>query len=133
MRILMACGTCRTHSKESSVEIAKLNQLFLLDCHMFGRMAPVACQSSVLPFENVSGLFVIEGLQVPFDQREIASVVLGVATRAFLIGTWPNAVAGVQASARSDPPCNFRMAIKAFKNCFTSEFVTIRALCRPVQ
>ena len=133
MRILMASGTGRTYSKKSLVQIANLDQLFFRRRYMLGRVAPVARQSGMLPFENVSGLLVIEGLQIPFDQGKIAAVVLGVATRAFLIRGRLRAVTRVQPFARRDSACNLRMAIKTFKNCFAPELVTVRTLCRPLQ
>jgi len=47
-------------------------------------MALVTRQSGVLTLEGVSRLFVIEALDIPLDQREVFSVVLGVAARALL-------------------------------------------------
>jgi hypothetical protein len=38
----------------------------------------------MLSLENVPGLFVIKGFDVPFDQGKILTVVLGMATGALL-------------------------------------------------
>jgi len=51
----------------------------------------------MLAFEKISSFLVIEGLNVPFDQREVLSIVFGVAAGAFLAGAGRNVVGSVQA------------------------------------
>ena len=50
-------------------------------------MALHAGESGVLALERISGLAVIKFLRLPFDEREIQTVVLGVTASAFLAGT----------------------------------------------
>jgi len=50
-------------------------------------MTLVACQACVLTFERVPGFLVIENLWVPLHQREVFTVVFGVAAGALLAGT----------------------------------------------
>jgi hypothetical protein len=65
---------------------------------VFRSVAFLALYSSMLPFEGVSRLLMIKGLQVPLDERKLAAIVIGVALCAFLAGSCPYAVREVQAS-----------------------------------
>lgn len=60
-------------------------------------MAFLALHASMLPFEGVARLLMIEGLGVPLDERKVEAVVIGVALRAFLAGARPDAKREVQA------------------------------------
>jgi len=65
-------------------------QVFLFDRRTFLRrnvrwiVALVTGYGSMLAFQNVSGLFVIESLDVPLDKGKIVAVMLGVAAGALL-------------------------------------------------
>lgn len=65
-------------------------QIFFFDCRPLLRrdvrriVTLAALQPCVLAFEDVSSLFVVEGLWVPFHEREIFTIVFGVTARAFL-------------------------------------------------
>ena len=66
-----------------------LGEIFSFDCgcDVVWSMALHAGESGVLPLERISGLAVIKFLRLPFDEREIQTVVLGVTASAFLAGT----------------------------------------------
>lgn len=58
-----------------------------------------ALQPCVLPFQDVAGLFVVEGLRVPFHEREIFTIVFGVTARAFLARACEDLVSCMQPTA----------------------------------
>jgi predicted lysophospholipase L1 biosynthesis ABC-type transport system permease subunit len=66
-------------------------------------VAFAAGQAGVLAFEYVSRFLVIEGFDVPLNQRKVLAIVLGVAACAFLAGASGNFVGGVQALMGGKP------------------------------
>lgn len=69
----------------------------------------------MLSFESPSGLPVIETLEIPFCQREVFAVVLGMTGDTFQAGTCLEVVRSVQTFSRPEAPRNFGMAIQAFE------------------
>ena len=65
--------------------------------------------------EPVAGLGVIESLEVPLDEGEIFSVMLGVALRAFQTRTRLNIEGGVQPSSHRNAPRNFAVTIQTLE------------------
>lgn len=59
------------------------------------RVAFIASQASMLAFERISGLVVIECLDIPLDHREIFPVVFGMAAGAFFARTYWDVVRGM--------------------------------------
>jgi len=87
-------------------------------------MTLVATLPAVFAFEPPARLRVIESLEVPFCQREVFTIVLGVAGDAFQARTHLNVVGSVQSFSRLDAPRNFGVAIQAFERGLSSrEFV----------
>ena len=75
-----------------------------------------------------------EILRVPLDDGEIRAVVVGVALGAFLAGTGPDAIRGMQAPASRDAGGNLGMAVEAPEGGLAStQFVTGGAVRRPVE
>ncbi len=87
MLILMAGRACGRQAKIGAAEILDSDGCALLCGNVRRIMALGAFQSCVLAFEQVAGVLMIESLDVPLDQREIFSVVLGVTPSAFLAGS----------------------------------------------
>ena len=87
-----------------------------------------ALQPGVLALENVPGIFVIEGFDIPLDQRKIFTVVLGMAAGALLAGTARNVVAGVQSLMSREPASDFGVTVKAFEGSLTAEFMATGAI-----
>ncbi len=96
-------------------------------------MTPIARQSCVLAFQKVSRLFVVEVFRVPFDEREVFTIVLRVASRAFLAGTRWDAVAGMQSSMCGEPGGDFCMAFETLQGRLSAKLVATRTICRSVQ
>ena len=86
---------------------------------MAGIVAAFTGQAGVPSFQRISGLFVIEGFYVPLDQREIFSVVLGVAMNAALAVTWSQLISRVQSLVRNQPRSNLGVAFEALVAALT--------------
>ena len=89
-------------------------------------MAFLALHASMLPFEGVARLLMIEGLGVPLDERKVEAVVIGVALRAFLAGARPDAKREVQAFVSRQVGGNFGVAIEALENRLAAQLVAGR-------
>lgn len=83
-------------------------------------MALVAGEARVLALENVSGVLVIEGLRVPFNQWEVAAVMLRVATGTFLVGTRCNVIRRVKAAPGGNAGGDLGVAFEALERSFTA-------------
>lgn len=83
----------------------------------------------MLALEGVAGLLVIEGREVPLDQRKIFPVMLRVAAGALLTGPGLNVVRSMQAFVCGDPRGNFCMARQtAERRLATRELMARRAI-----
>jgi len=84
-------------------------RIFNFDCRtLLGRnvrssVALLALQSSVLAFQQVTCVLVVEGLDIPLDQGEVFAVMLRVAAGALLAGTLRDVIGRVQALSRRHP------------------------------
>ncbi len=96
-------------------------------------VAFIASQARMLSFQEITGLFVIECLRVPLDQREIFAIVLGVAAGAFLAGSGRNVVGGVQPPARGDAGANLRVATHAFQCSLSAKLMATGTVCGSIQ
>ena len=113
--VLMTGGATRRDSKKCPCQILDLDVRAFVLGYMFWRVTLVTAQPDVLAFESPAGLPVIETFKVPFCQREVFAVVLGVAGNAFHARSRLEVVGSVQAFSRPDAPRNFRMAIQALE------------------
>ncbi len=82
--ILVASQAGRRKAQECPVQIFDLDRRAFLRRNVRRSVALIAGESSVLAFQQISRVFVVEGLRVPFNKRKIFAVVLGVATRTLL-------------------------------------------------
>lgn len=97
-------------------------------------MAAIACDPGVFAVKRITSLFVIEILDVPFDQREFSSIVIRMAACACLARTCCHPVGGMQPAPRCQVSGNLCMTIQAFENSFpAAEFMTASTLGSAVQ
>jgi len=95
-------------------------------------VALVAGQTGVLALQQVSSFFVVESLGVPFDQREIFAVVIGVTARAFLARSGWNVVGGVQSFMSGKASGYLCVTLQTFQCRLTAKLVTGCAIRRSV-
>src|ERR1700690_2570594 len=113
--VLMTGCTTRRHSKKCPAQILDLDIHSFVPGYVVWRVTLVTLQADVLPFESPTRLPMIETLEVPFCQREVLAIVLGVAGNAFQTRSRLEVVGSVQTFSRPDAPRNFRMAIQALE------------------
>ena len=82
----------------------------------------------MLAFQRVSRLHVIECFDVPFDERKILAVMIGVTTRTVFAGTRLNIVGSVQASAGRYSAGNLRVTVQATEGGRPAKFVASGAV-----
>jgi hypothetical protein len=87
VKVLVTGSTGLRDPKECLAEILQLDIRALCCWNLFGKMALVAGEPRVLSLQQVTGLFVIELVLIPFDQREICAVVIRMAAHTLLAGT----------------------------------------------
>lgn len=126
--ILVASHARRGKAEIGPAGIFDLDRGAFLGRNVRGIMALRALQPSMLALENVPGLFVIEGLGIPLDQREIFTIVLGMTAGALLAGTARNVVGRMQALVSGEAGSDFRVTIKAFEGSLTAEFMASGAI-----
>lgn len=134
MLILVTSNAVLGNTEEGFVQICDFDSAALCRGDMVGEVALVARESGVLAFKVVPGLLVIEGGGSEFDEREILSVVIGVALDATLAGTRLLLVSGVESAIRFQTRGDFRVALQAAKRGLARrEFVAGCAVLRTVQ
>ncbi len=126
--IFVAGNATRRQTKIGSARILDFDRRAFLGRDVGRVMAFVACQTSVLAFEQVSRFLVIERLDVPFDQREIFPIVFRVAACALLAGTGRNVVSCMQSLANVEARGDFSVAIQAFERSLSTELVATGAV-----
>ena len=84
VRILVAGGAGRRKAEKGAAQVLILIVGRSCGGICVGVWQRVQATPCVLAFENVSGQLVIEGFDVPLDEREILAVVFGVAAGALL-------------------------------------------------
>lgn len=119
MMILVAGGARLRESQESPAQVFDLDAGTVGLRDMLCSVAAVTSERRVLSFQNVTSQFVIEGLGVPLDEREVFAIVIGMATRALLTGTGFDVVGGMQALMGVDAGTNLRMAVEALESGFS--------------
>ena len=133
VRILVTGGASGRETEVGPAEIFKLDSRTLNGRDPPGRVAAATFQMSVLAFERISGLLMIESLEVPLDEREVLAVMVGVTACTLFAGSGLHAVGRVQAATSVEPPRDFSMAVKAAKRRSSAQFVAGSAVRRPIQ
>ena len=131
--ILVTAATCGREAEISSAQILDFDGRTVGGRDIGSIVALVTGQAGVLAFEGVPSFLVIEGLDIPLDQREVLAIVLRVAARAFLTGTGGNVVSSVQAFVGGEPSCDLGMAIEALEGRLPPEFVATGAVGSAVE
>lgn len=131
--ILVASHARRGKAQIGSAGIFDLDRGAFLGRNVRGIMALRTLQPSVLALENVPGIFVIEGFDIPLDQGKIFTVVLGMTAGAFLAGTARNVVGRVQALVSGEAGSDFSVTVQAFEGSLTAEFMATGAIGRTVE
>jgi hypothetical protein len=120
--------------QESFAEILLLYVRALGGGDLFGQVAFIAGQAGMFAFQQVPGLFVIEFVRIPLDQRKIYAVVIRVAAHAFLAGAGGNVIGAVQPAFGCDSRANIGVTADAFElRLAASDFVAIGAVQGPVE
>ena len=96
-------------------------------------MAASASYSGVFAFKDISGELVIEGLGVPFDEREILAIVLGVAARALVARSARKVVGSVESLASGQSSLDFSVAFETLQSGRGAQLVASRAIRGTVQ
>jgi hypothetical protein len=134
VRILVAGGAGFGKPEEGAVEVLDLDECALVSGNVVGSVAFPAFEPSVLAFQQVAGLLMVEFLRIPLDDREIETVVIGVALGALLAGTGPDAVRGMQTIVSREAGGNFGMAVETLEGGLAStQFVTSGAMRGPIK
>lgn len=87
---------------------------------MAGCVAAIAGETGMLALEHVSGLFMVEGSEVPFDKGKFAPIVFGMAASATLARSDHQPITSVEALVCSQSFGNLRMAIEALEGGLTA-------------
>src|SRR6476646_8429182 len=97
-------------------------------------MTLIAGKPSMLAFKKVASFLVIELVGVPFNEREVRTVVIGVAAYAFLTRPRGNVIGGVQPALVGHARPNIRVTADAAElRLATTDLVAVRAMHRTVQ
>ena len=133
MLILVACGASRRHTKIGSVQVLDFDGPAFLGRNVGRIVAFVAGQASMLAFEEISRVLVIESFDIPLDQREIFSVVLRVAAGAFLAGAGGNVIRSVKPFVSRKPTRYFGVTGQTLQRSLAAKFMATGAVGGSIQ
>ena len=134
VRVLMTTGACLREPEERAVQVANFDQLLLRGCNVLCVVTAFAAQALMFALEHESGLLVVESGTIEFHDREVAAIVLRVASCTLLVGARRNRVGGVQSAMGSHALADFRVALDALKDCGSAaEGVAVAALRGTIQ
>lgn len=126
--ILVTAGARGGETEIGTAKVLDFDGRTVGDRNMGRVVAFVAGQADVLAFEHVPGFLMIEGVDVPLDQREVLTIVLGVAASALLAGTDGNVVGGVETSVGGEPSRNLGVTVETLESRLPAELVTSGAV-----
>lgn len=133
VEILVARNAGRRQAEISAVQVLVLDRGPFLRRNMRSVVALIAFQAGVLALKKVSRVFMVEGLRVELDQREIFAVVFGMALGAFLAGALRDVVSRVKSAMGGQAAGDFGVAFQALEGGLSAELVTTRAIGGSVQ
>ena len=131
--IFMAGGASRRHTKIGSVQVFDFDGPAFLGRDVGRIVAFVAGQASVLAFEEISRVLVIESFDIPLDQREIFSVVLRVAAGAFLTRARGNVIRSVKPFVSRKPGRYFGVTGQTLQRSLAAKFMATGAVGGSIQ
>ena len=133
VEILMAGDAGSGQTKVGAVQVLFLDGRAFLRRNVRSIVALVAVYSGVLALKQISGFFVVKGLDIPLDKGEILAIVIGVAAGAPLARMRGNVVGGMKAPVGRYSAADFSMAFHAFKGSLAAKLVTAHAVRGPTQ
>ena len=122
--VFVAGNASGRETQVSPVGILDLDRRAFLGRDVRRIVALIAGQTGMLALKRVPGVPMIERLDVPFNEREVFSIVLGVTARALLAGSGRDVVRRVQTFVSGKAAGNLGMAIQTLQRRLTSELVT---------
>jgi len=129
VRVLMTTGACLREPEERAVQVANFDQLLLRGCNVLCVVTAFAAQALMFALEHESGLLVVESGTIEFHDREVAAIVLRMASCTLLAGARRNRVSGVQPAMGSHAFADVRVALDALEYCGSAaEGVAVAAL-----
>lgn len=132
--ILVAGRASRPQSQISPVQVFDLDGGAFLRTDARRRVTAIAGQARVFAQKRISSRLVVEGFDVPLNQREVLAIMFRVAARALLAGTGRDVVSRMQSLAGTEPRGNFRMAVQALQRRLpAAELVATGAVGRSIE
>jgi len=128
VQIFVTASACSRQTEIRTTEVLDLDRRPFSRGDMRRIMTFVARQAGVLAFERIASFVMVEGLDVPLDEGEVFSVVLGVAARAFLAGAGRDVIGGVQPAMGSKPGRNFRVTVETLQRRLPAKLVAAGAV-----
>jgi hypothetical protein len=134
--VFVTCGASRRKAKVGVIEFLVLQQSTHVLVNVLCIMTVAARHAGMLPIQHVSGLRMIEGRRRgrPMDNREVRSVVIGVALNAR--GTWHacHGIRCVQPVMSRKLACNLRVTVEAAERAGSHRRrMAASAILRPFQ
>jgi hypothetical protein len=133
MGVLVTTAACGGETEIGPVQVLDLDGWAVGGRDARRIVAFVAGKAGVLAFEHVARFLMIEGLDIPLDQREVLAIVLRVAARALLAGVGRNVVGGVQAFVGGKPCRNLGMTVQTFQSRLPAKLVAAGTSCGTVE
>lgn len=123
--VFVARSASLRQAEEGPAPVPHLDRHALQGRDAVGRVASVALQGGVFSLQLVTGLAVIEsgGRGCPLDEREVFTIVLGMALGAALAGTGREIVGGVKSAVVVQARGDLCVALQALQGGLSAELV----------
>jgi hypothetical protein len=131
--ILVTSNATCGKTEKGSAEVLELDAQALGRWDVLWSVALLTLQAGVFSLKEVTGLPVIKSFAVPFDERKLAAIMLGMAARAFLARTWFDPKRAVKALPGSKPARHLAVAIEAAQDGCATHSMAARALGVAIQ
>ena len=132
VKVFVAGNAGGRQTEKGAVQVLVLNGCPFLRRNSGRIVALITFDSGVLAFQDIPGLFVVKGLCIPLDQREICPVVLGVTAGALLAGAGREVIRRVQPPVSLKTAGDLGVAFQALKRRLAAKLVTSGAVRRSV-
>jgi hypothetical protein len=132
--IFVARNTCSRNSEESLVQVFVLDGTSLVRWDTVGSVATTTGEPCMFAEKFVAGRFMVESSRIPFDQREVDTIVFRVAAGTFRTRCGVNMISRMKTAMRCNSGGNLGMTVQAFEHRLTTaHFVTGSALRGTIQ
>ena len=123
--VFVAGGAARRNPQECPIKIFEFDTLTFARRNVRGIVAAVTADARVFSLKRITGLAVIECLDIPLDEIEVFAIVLGVASRAFRARINRAVICSVQSFSGAHSCRDLAVATQALECGFASrDFVT---------